>query len=306
MRGSTDIPASDHLTDGSLARALQVEFQAEDGFPLRGDLFAGDGDGPLVLISAATGAPRTFYNKFASWLVENGAKAALTYDYRAMPGSPKPEGWTGRINFKDWALFDFPAAAQRLNNHAPGYPMVGIGQSFGGQALGLSGIADQFERYALIATLSGYFGNLSEPKKSLLMMNAVGLPVTWVLGRTTRWMGLGEGIPGTVYSDWARWCRHPDYFFGDPALVETRRFANVTTPMLSIGMADDPWGTPKAVSEFIKHYTAADITQIWVSPAETNGHEIGHLGYFRSKHRETLWPLAGNWLLDGKLPEKAG
>ncbi len=295
----------DSRGDGQSATPRPIEFAAKDGFPLHGDLFAGSGNGPVVLISAATGAPRTFYNKFAAWLVQYGSKAVLTYDYRGMPGSPKQATCNGRINLKDWALLDFPAAASRLQAHAPGHAMVGIGQSFGGHAFGLSGVADQFERYALIAANSGYFGNIKEPLKSYIAMNFVGIPVTWLLGRTARWMGLGEGIPATVFADWARWCRRPDYFFDDAALPETERFALVTTPMLSIGMTDDPWGTPTAIDAFIRHYEAAEIKQIWVSPQDGDGSAIGHLGFFRSKHKQTLWPLAGDWLLDRKLPAKA-
>ena len=282
--------------------AIPVQFTTDDGFLLRGDLFEGTGFGPAVLISAATGAPRTFYNKFAAWLVENGARAALTYDYRGMPGSPKPRDWRTRINFKDWALQDFPAAASFLQAHVSGAPLAGIGQSFGGQALGLSGIADRFERYAFVAVISGYWGNLSEPLKSYFMMNYVGLPVTWALGRTAKWMGLGEGVPATVYSDWARWCRMPDYFFDDPRMPETARFVDVTTPILSFSATDDPWSTRAAVETFVRHYSSAEITESWVSPDDSAGKTIGHLGFFRSVHKETLWPLAGNWLLKGTLP----
>lgn len=299
-----DQPAAQNVTaqNDMTMVPTPVSFPTADGFPLNGYLFSGDGDGPLVLLSAATGAPRTFYNKFAAWLIENGARAALTYDYRGMPGSPAPQSHGERINFKDWALLDFPAAAATLQQQEPGHPMVGIGQSFGGQALGLSGVADSFDRYAFIATMSGYWGNLGEPLKSYIMMNLVGIPTTWILGRTTGWMGLGAGIPSSVYRDWARWCRMPDYFFDDRSLPETDRYKDVTMPILSIGMRDDPWGTPAAISEFIKHYSAADITQIWVSPDDTNGRAIGHLGFFRSHHRDTLWPRAGNWLLKGILP----
>jgi hypothetical protein len=36
-------------------------------------------------------------------------------------------------------------------------------------------------------------------------------------------------------------------FFGDPAVPETSRFADVKTPILSLGMTDDTWGTPRAI-----------------------------------------------------------
>lgn len=306
MRNGKLMEARSSVTDKENAAGAPnpVRFEATDGFPLNGELFVGDGDGPLVLISCATGAPRTFYNKYAAWIVENGAKAALTYDYRGMPGSPAPNSWTGRINLKDWALCDFPAAAMRLREHDPDSTVVGIGQSFGGQALGLCGVADMFERYVFIATLSGYWGNLSQPLKSYVLMNLVGIPATWILGRTTQWMGLGQGIPGTVYRDWARWCRMPNYFFDDKELKETSRFADVRTPILSIGFTDDIWGTPAAIGDFVRHYEAADLTQIWISPEDTAGKPIGHLGYFRSHHKETLWPLSSDWLLKGRMPKE--
>ena len=45
----------------------------------------------------------------------------------------------------------------------------------------------------------------------------------------------------------ARWCRRRDFFFGDPAVPEAARFADVRLPLLSVGIEDDQWGTPAAV-----------------------------------------------------------
>lgn len=292
----------DQFGDGAKALAEPVVFCAGDSFPLRGDLFSGDGDGPAALVSAATGAPRTFYNSFAAWLVNSGASHALTYDYRGMPGSPKPSDWQTRINLKDWALQDFPAAVKYLTSRANGKPLVGIGQSFGGQALGLSGVANEFDRYAFVATTSGYFGNLSRPIRSFVMMNFVGVPITRLLGRTAKWMGLGPGIPASVFSDWARWCRMRDYFFDDVHLPQTSRFSQVDLPILSIGMKDDEIGTPRAIAEFIKHYDNAVISEHWFGPEDNEGRAIGHLGFFRSHNKNTLWPMAAEWLLEGRLP----
>ena len=64
----------------------EVTFVAADGFALGGTLFEGAGGGPLVLISSATGVPRGYYAAFASALCNAGARAALTYDYRGLPG----------------------------------------------------------------------------------------------------------------------------------------------------------------------------------------------------------------------------
>ena len=113
-----------------------------------------------------------------------------------------------------------------------------------------------------------------------------GLPVTAVLGRTASWMGLGESIPGRFFRDWTRWCNHPEYFFDDPTVGARSGYATVRIPILSVGMTDDPWGTPRAVHGLMKHYVNADITERWLTPQDGGGQPIGHLGFFRSRFRK--------------------
>lgn len=281
-----------------------IRFAASDGYSLTGTLFTANagqphGNGPLVLISSATGAPRGFYRSFARELVAHGSRGVLTYDYRGLPDSPCPADFKGRINMRDWAHRDMPAAIRCLDDQAPGHPMVGIGQSFGGQALGICGRTERFERYCMVATLSGYWRNTDTAWRNLFMMHIVGLPITALLGRTARWMGLGEPIPATVFRDWARWCFHHEYFFDDPAVGARDGYASVRMPILSLGMTDDPWGTPKAIHALMKHYVNADITERWLAPENADGQPIGHLGFFRSRFRDTLWPGAVAWLLEG-------
>lgn len=280
-----------------------IRFDAADNFSLAGTLFEGTGNGPLVLISSATAVPRGLYAGFASAVVAAGARAALIYDYRGTGGSNASPGWKKRIGMKDWALLDLPAAAAALEKVMPGHAMVGVGQSYGGQALGLCGISERFERYGMVATMSGYFGGLDDRAAKWRMLG-VGVPVSLIFGQTPKWLGIGEPIPGTVFRDWARWCSKPDYFFDDPTLVEAARFKNVRTPILALGMEDDVWGTRRAVAALMRHYANAPIEQRWISPEEA-GQPIGHLGYFRSRFATTLWPDLIGWLLDGR-PTRIG
>lgn len=275
-----------------------ISFLSEDGFPLAGTLFAGAGDGPLLLISSATAVPRGLYAAFAAAAVTGGARAALIYDYRGTGGSTTPAGWRKRIGMRDWALLDLPAAAAALDAVVPGHPMVGVGQSFGGQALGLSGVAGRFDRYAMVATMSGYFGGLDDRKAKQLMLG-VGVPVSLAFRHTPRWLGIGEPIPSTVFRDWARWCSMPNYFFDDPTFPETSRYADVRLPILALGMTDDVWGTPRAIDSLMRHYANAPVDLRYVSPDDAGG-PIGHLGYFRSRFAKTLWPDLSGWLIEGK------
>lgn len=297
----------EQTVDGS-ATEQDVQFETKDGFVLAGTLFRAaaerrNASGPLVLISSATGAPRGFYAAFARQLAVAGCPAVLTYDYRGMPASPRPRGWTGRINMRDWAHLDMPAAIAFLDSQAVGEPMVGVGQSFGGQALGICGEAGRFDRYCLVASLSGYWRGTDTPWRNLLTMNLFGLPLTTLFGRTKPWMGLGESIPASVFRDWTRWCNHHEYFFDDPAVGARAGYATVRSPLLSVGMTDDPWGTPRAVEGLLKHYVNAPLEQRWLSPKDAGGQTIGHLGFFRSRFRETLWPDVIDWIVEG--PDRA-
>ncbi|MGY6710297.1 MAG: alpha/beta hydrolase family protein [Rhizobiaceae bacterium] len=279
----------------------KLAFTADDGFPLSGTLFKGEGPGPLVLISSATAVPQGLYFGFAAQLVERGARAVLTYDYRGTGQSPAPSGWRDRISMKDWAVLDFPSAVAALDAVAPGHAMAGLGQSFGGQALGLSGVSHRFDRYAIVASMSGARRLLDDPWV-WPRMNLLGVPTAIALGRIPAWMGIGEELPGSVFRDWARWCRMKNYFFDDRDLPETAYFKDVRLPLLSLGMLDDPWGTPRAVAHLLSHYENAEISERWFGPDHVGGQPIGHLGFFRSRFGATLWPPLVEWLLDRTPP----
>jgi len=282
--------------DGFAVRQSEIIFSTEDGFPLSGSLFEGDGDKPLVLISSATAVPRGLYAGFAAALVAAGARAVLIYDFRGTGGSQRPAGWNKRIGMKDWALLDLPAAAKALDAVAPGRPMVGLGQSYGGQALGLSGISGRFERYGMVATMSGYWRGLND--NAGLKMFLIGVPVSFLFKDMPSWLGVGDAIPTTVFRDWARWCAMPNYFFDDRSFPETARYREVTTPILAIGLTDDVWGTPRAIASLMSHYENAPVELRWLSPEDGGGQKIGHLGFFRSRFATTLWPPLIAWLLD--------
>ena len=298
--GSAEPQTVEHCVKGNGPMIEEVTFEASDGFPLCGQLFHGEGRKPLVLISSATAVPQGFYSAFAKHLIANGARAVLTYDYRGVAASRRARKAVPEIRFKDWAVKDFPAALRCLQAVAPGHETVGIGQSFGGQALGISDCSNVFSRYGMVATMSGAV-HLLDDKWVWLRMNIVGVPVSYLTPSMPRWMN-GEPIPGSVFRDWARWCRMKNYFFDDPQLGAAELLAKVKTPVLAVGLEDDPWGTRRAGSHFLSYHTSAPIEQRWYSPADTGGQPIGHLGFFRSRFSQSLWPEMTKWLLDGVLP----
>ncbi|GIL00791.1 MAG: alpha/beta hydrolase [Alphaproteobacteria bacterium] len=274
----------------------EIQFATEDGHDLPASLFESNsgriGEGPVVLISSATATPRRFYRHFAQYLADNGARAVMTYDYRGMTGRPKGKR---RLRMADWAVKDLPAAARELRRRYPDTPLAGLGHSFGGQALGLSGVADRFSRYMTLAAGSGYLGYTREATKLWFTMNVIGYPLAALLGHLPAWAGMGESIPFGAFNQWRRWCNSPDYFMSDPTVPETARFAEVRIAMVAVGFHDDPWATLESTRALMEWYSHADIKLKWFTEQDAHG-PVGHFGFFRPEHKETLWPQIADWL----------
>lgn len=302
------MPYSHQTNSGSepSVNTQELQISAPNDWKLSGTLFEptvpAAKEQPVILISGAAAVPHRFYTAFAQNLVEHGAAAVLTYDYRGIAKSGGERKRWPELQMKDWALLDLPAVANFLTNKFPNHPLVGLGHSYGGQALGLCITEKPFERYATIATMSGYWRGVDTPYQVWLQTQIFGKFLSNTLGYIPKWGGIGETMPGKIFLDWARWINSPDYFFSDHGLPEVERFKNVTLPFLSVGIADDDWGTARAISSFMKHYSNADFQQHWISPGESG--KIGHLGYFRQRHRDTHWPAVTQFLISGNWPKQ--
>ena len=67
----------------------------------------------------------------------------------------------------------------------------------------------------------------------------------------------------------------------------------------AIGIDDDPWATPRAIDLLISAFTGTRPERIQIDPRTLGSGPIGHFGFFRPHHRDTLWRNAANWLVDG-------
>lgn len=274
----------------------ELHFRTADGWELPATLFtSASGKGPVVLMSCATGVPRRFYRHYAQFLCDEGARAVMTYDYRGMSGRIS-QAKARSMRMSDWAVTDFPAAVKYLTTRFPEASLRGIGHSFGGQALGLSGVANSFTRYMLVAAGSGYLGHTREFAKLTRAMNQVGWPIAATLGYLPRWAGFGEPIPYGAFNQWRKWCNDPNYLMSDASIPERSRFKEVRIPILAVGFEDDPWATRKSVEALAEWYSNAAIRIHWYS-GEDLRKPVGHLGFFRPDHRDTLWPQLADWLL---------
>jgi predicted alpha/beta hydrolase len=284
-----------------------ITFPAVDGYALGATLFLPRGAKQhAVLINSATAVPRRIYRKFASYLARRGS-AVLTYDYRgigdsrqrAMVGYVKPKSLVGfKATMTDWAALDITAAVSWMRERYHTLPLTYVGHSFGGQALGLLPNNTEVKRALLIAAQAGYWKLMTSPERYRVyaLLNFVGMPLTRALGYMPGWAGVGEDLPKGVFEQWTRWLMSERYLFDEPGLKALENFAKYTGPIRSLCFSDDPWATRPAVSLLCSFFTATMPDVITITPDDADTSAIGHLGFFRPEHRDTLWRGAAEWL----------
>jgi predicted alpha/beta hydrolase len=276
-----------------------VDIACADGYTLHGTLWEG-AQAPiaLVLVHPATAVPEALYAGFASYLLSRGF-AALTYDYRGI-GRSKPatlRGFSARM--RDWADLDVEAVGAWARARFPDLPMLAVGHSMGGHAIGLTEASAQLTAAVLIASHAGSLRFITDRRERLratLLLKFVGPLLCRILGyMPARALGLGEDYPAGVIHDWSRWTSMHRYFFDDSTMRAAERFARQRMPVLSVGMDDDPWGTPAGVDLLAAHLVNCAVERRQYSPAMA-GAPIGHIGYFRRQHRDKLWAPVVDWL----------
>ncbi len=134
------------ITDDQTGAAVTTDYRiaARDGYSLAATLFDAGTSDAVVLINSATGVPRRFYQRFASFIRKSGW-SAVTYDYRGIGGS-RPRSLRGfKASMRDWAFLDMAAMVDWIDRElAPGR-LFAVGHSFGGQTLGMIDNAERID-----------------------------------------------------------------------------------------------------------------------------------------------------------------
>jgi predicted alpha/beta hydrolase len=281
-------------------RSTEADFRfaAGDGYSLAATLrrpAAGPEKG-FVLVAAATAVPRQYYGRFAAYLAERGF-SVMTFDYRGIGGSKPPSLRGFACRMRDWAALDISAAVDFAAREAAS-PLLYVGHSYGGQALGLLPNNQKVSRALFVAAQIGYWRLFPPPEnwRVWFMLNVAGPAVAHLLGYVPGRLGIGEDLPKGVFLEWASWCMKPNYLFDDETLDARQYFPNYHGALRGIGMSDDAWAPPVAIEKLLAGYTGTAPQHITIAPADIGEKKIGHFGYFRPQAGEKLWPAAADWL----------
>ena len=252
----------------------------------------------VVQINPATGVTERMYLPFAQYLATQGF-AVVTFNYRGV-GLQSMEARSVDAGFTDWADHDIERITSWVSEHFGSLPHFAIGHSFGGHAIGLCESSQRLKAAVTICSHAGclrFIHPLRERWKVAFLLKVLG-PVTAKLfgyfpGKR---LGVSENVPAKIMRQWSRWTSMPNYFFDDLEVDAARRFARPTMPLLAIGIDDDQWAPPEAIDLMTSHFTGCAVTRIQLGSNESQGTPVGHMGYFRSRHADTLWPVIGQWL----------
>jgi predicted alpha/beta hydrolase len=284
-----------------------ITFPATDGYLLGATLFLPRGvKRNAVLINSATAVPRKIYRGFAGYLARRGC-AVLTYDYRgigdsrqkSLVGYNQPRSLVGfKASMSDWAALDVTAAVGWMRERYRNLPLSYVGHSFGGQALGLVPNNTEVSRALLVAAQAGYWKLMASPERYRVyaMLKFVGTPLTRLLGYAPGWSGMGEDLPQGVFEEWVGWIMRERYLFDDPKLKALANFPDYRGAMRALCLTDDPWATRPAVELLCSGFASTTPEILTITPAEAGVNKIGHFGFFRPEHRDTLWRGAAEWI----------
>jgi predicted alpha/beta hydrolase len=302
-RGNIAVPEAD-LDDVFID---DITFPAADGYLLGATLYLPRGaKRHAVLINSATAVPRKLYKGFASYLARRGC-AVLTYDYRStgdsrlksLSGYNQQRSLVGfKASISDWAALDATAAVKWMRERYKALPLNYVGHSFGGQALGLLPNNTEVSRALFIAAQAGYWKLMAAPERYRVyaMLNFVGRPLTRLMGYTPGWSGLGLDLPKGVFLQWVGWVMSERYMFDDPNLKALENFPHYKGALRALCISDDPWATRPAVELLCSGFTSIEPDILTITPADAGAARIGHFGFFKPEHRDTLWRGAAEWI----------
>lgn len=268
-----------------------IQIPARDRFPLAASHFPATAPRGVALVSPATGVKRSLYRRFAEFLAGRGFDT-VTWDWRGT-GDSRPASLRGfQATMRDWAELDLTGVIGWAARRHPELPIVVVGHSFGGQALGLAAEKERIRAAVTVASQSGFWGHWPFPSRYMyaalwhLLMPGLTRVVGWFPAAR---LGLGEDLPFGVALEWSRWCRTPEY------LGDWSGHARFQAPLYVLGFTDDPYAPPRAVLALHDRYGSPSQVRRILTPRDVALPRIGHLGFFRPEATR-LWEDVADWL----------
>ncbi len=283
-----------------------VTVEATDGYELAARRFSARDRRPrgVVIINGATGVTQRFYRRFAEMLAGAGY-VAVTYDYRGV-GESSPDSLRGFSAYLEHWARDYAGVVKWARDEHPEQPVAVIGHSIGGVLLGFEECSAQLDAVLTVAAGTAYYGDRPFGRRlatrvTNTALHGLALAFGYLPASKLR---AGEDLPTGIVEELSWRARYPDFRAQIAARGLTPNFDQVRAPLLSIGISDDSESTPAAIDRLHRLYSSAEIEMIELGSVDDSSDAIGHFGFFRARHEDTMWPHATRWL-ERALPRRA-
>ena len=246
-----------------------------------------------IVVSAATGIKKEYYINFANYLVQNGFNV-LMFDYRGIGGSAPDDLKLLKSPMHEWGTKDMEAALDYLVVERNLKDIIWIGHSAGAQLIGFTRSHRYIKKVISINSVFGYYNDLPSPKKLLvwfLWKFAAPLMIKTRGYGTMRMIGWGEDLPPNMLMQWRSWCLSKTYFRRTIMdLLGTDKFYDIRMPIHTIRISDDDLANDKTVSKMIDFFPNAVHELHEINVKDFTSEKVGHVGFFRKKFENSLWP----------------
>jgi len=256
-------------------------------------------DGParaVAVIHPGAGIPARHYRAFAAWLAGRGY-AVLSYDYRGIGDSRHGSSLRDEpATMGDWARLDMSAAltAAERRRATHGLPLLLVGHSFGGHAIGFASGVERADAILAVASQGGEWRVWPRPQRYVVagffgawvpaLVGLFGCLPGWALG------GGAPAMPAGVARDWSRWGLRRGYFFTDPEMQAHSSFRAIVAPVHLWSIADDWAFAPRtAVDALAARFAQAAVQRHRLHPGEVGARAVGHFGIFRRDNGPAIW-----------------
>lgn len=253
------------------------------------------GSRAVLVIAPALGVPQKFYAKLAIFLADAGI-SALSFDYRGCGENPMRHN----SRLVEWGSQDIDAAIHCALELQAG-PVFLLGHSIGAQLVALAANAGRLTGLACAAGSFPWLGRWPVAKRLPLALNFYAvIPLLAALRREFPAQRLGLAsfhLPSAVMREWARWIRCEEYLLDPKFGIDRAHWQRLQLPLLAYGFADDDLVPRASFEKMLDAYSNCAIEPRFLDPAAHNWPAVGHSGFFREQHRETLWEELKDWLL---------
>jgi predicted alpha/beta hydrolase len=260
----------------------------------------------IVVIAPGFGLTHDDYDPFASFFCNHGF-TVIAFDYRGV-GNSAPKKLSGfAASIHQWAVQDINAVLLYTKHHYQKQELIYIGHNIGGEIIGLAPASQYINRIVLVssalscAKLWPWRDKIKiEGLKVLARMSSAVLG--YFPGRSFNLFG---DLPRGVIHEWASWCDNSNGLFDN---FPDNNYRKLNVPMLAFTFSDDWHCPPRAVKELLSKFENSTITWYHMKPKDIGMKKIGHIDFFYSRMKATLWESLLEWINkdDRKLAKEKG